>query len=529
MSPGLRTAAALAAAALLVASCGGGEKQQAPRPNVLWIVWDTVRADRLGVYGYDKPTTPFLDEWAKGARVYEDCISPGSWTVPSHASMFTGLLPSEHGAEWDSEVLGDELTTIAELLQGSGYQTFCWTANPHVSKIKNATQGFEVEQHPWDPETIERAKQIFAEKLETFPPESEVRKRGADERQSAWVLKAAGGLADEGLNAWLAQRDESRPYFAFLNYMEAHRPLISPPEFREPFMTPEEVVASYAADIDWISTWSYCFGVTDLDPVRLDLLAKSYDAAIRELDALLRVLLAKLEASGALENTIVVLTSDHGEHLTEHHLLDHQYSVAQVLLRVPLIVHYPARFAPGRDARPVMSMDLFPTLLELAGVESPRIGVGHARSLLDPARSRARISQYTRAFPGPLKQARDKLPDVDVSRHERPLMAIVDRPWKLVEEVGGAARLYDVEKDPYETRDVSGEHPDVLERMRKQLRGVLRSVRTIGSGGAGENSEEMAKFLEALGYVDVEQNDSSATPAEKKPGEAENQEGEPRR
>lgn len=492
--------------AAAISSCGG-DKPAAPRPNVLWIVWDTARADRLGVYGYAKPTTPNLDAWAKNARVYEDCISPGSWTVPSHASMFTGLLPSEHGAEHGAETLDEKLDTIAELLSADGYQTFSWTANPHISRAENATQGFEVQQHPWDKTIEARARAIYESKLATFPADSEQRKRGEREANSAWVLKAAGELAQEGLIEWLGKRDTKRPYFAFLNYMEAHRPLISHRKHREAVMAPDKVDASYNAEIDWNSTWGYCFDLVEVPQHKLELLSGSYDAGIHELDALFGELMRSLEAAGALENTLVVLTSDHGDHLTEHHLLDHQYSVAQVLVRVPLIVMYQPRFAPGRETRPVMSMDLFPTLLELAGVEAPRVGVGHARSLLDPAAKRARITQYTKPFERPLISARKEHPEHDIARFERGQIAIVDRPWKLVAQIGGPLALFDLERDPYETQDVSAQNAEVLERMRKQMLGVLRSIRPVGAAHASERTAEHLQMLADLGYVDVEKED----------------------
>ncbi len=535
----LRLIAFAALCAFGLPACGGGEPA-APRPNVLWIVWDTVRADRLGVYGYQRPTTPNLDAWARDARVYDDCISPGSWTVPSHASMFTGLLPSEHGAEHGSEWLDDKLVTIAELLRDSGYQTFSWTANPHISREENSTQGFETQQHPWDKPVEERAREIYESKLATFPADSEQRRRGERQANSAWVLKAAGELAQEGLSSWLNQRDAKRPYFAFLNYMEAHRPLISARRHREAVMAPEQVEASYNAEIDWNSTWGYCFGLVDVPDESLELLSGSYDAGIHELDSLFGDLMRALEAQGALENTIVVLTADHGDHLSEHHLLDHQYSVAQVLVRVPLIVKYPPRFAPGRESRPVMSMDLFPTLLELAGVEAPRVGVGHARSLLDPAERRARITQYTKPYERPLISTRKLYPNHDISSFERGRVAIVDKPWKLVQHLGGPTELFNLDSDPYETRNVAGENAAVLERMRKQLVGVLKSVRPIGAGVAGERSAEHLRMLAGLGYADVEedsdQNDagsdgaatSGASKRDAEPDDADGNDGAPR-
>jgi arylsulfatase A-like enzyme len=102
------------------------------RPNVLWIMWDTVRADHLALYGYQGGATPNLDRWAADARVFENCLSTSGYTLPSHASMFTGLLPSEHCAHNDHTLLDDSYTTIAELLRSVGYRTYLYSANPHI-------------------------------------------------------------------------------------------------------------------------------------------------------------------------------------------------------------------------------------------------------------------------------------------------------------------------------------------------------------------------------------------------------------
>ena len=134
----------IAAAAISCAS-----SRDAPdRPNVLWVVWDTVRADRTSLYGHDVSTTPHLDQWARGARVFEDAVSAGASTVPSHGSMFTGLLPTEHGVNNTHRVLDDRLTTIAERLGAAGYQTYLFAANPHISSPQNFAQGFDREVQP---------------------------------------------------------------------------------------------------------------------------------------------------------------------------------------------------------------------------------------------------------------------------------------------------------------------------------------------------------------------------------------------
>ena len=207
-------------------------------PNILWILWDTVRADHLSVYGYEKPTTPYLRRWAEQGRVYRNCLSPAPWTVPSHASMFTGLLPSEHGASNDHRWLDSEFTTVAELLRDTGYQTFLWSANPHVSDKCNYDQGFDRAEYPWDPQWRQAAFEAVKGKIPDHDRSSELGEVLAGDKIRGWEIKASGSLAAQALLDWLEQRDRNRPYFAFVNYMEAHRPYIPPETCRRRVMTP---------------------------------------------------------------------------------------------------------------------------------------------------------------------------------------------------------------------------------------------------------------------------------------------------
>lgn len=489
----------VAALALCVLGCSREEA----RPNVLWVVWDTTRADHLSVYGYERKTTPFLEEFAKDARVFEDCQSSSCWTVPSHASMFTGLLPSEHGAMHGAEFLDDKLVTVAEHLRGAGYATYAWAANPHVSRTENFLQGFDVEEHPFDESVRERAIEIFKRKVPESVSTRELSARAEDRGTNPWVIKAAGELGREGFARWLdSAKSAEQPFLAFFNFMEAHRPLIPPRELREALLTPAQVEATYSTEFSWKDTWAYCFGLYEYPPEQLDTLRDVYDAALLELDGLFAGLVAELRARGLDDNTVIIVTADHGENLGEHHLLDHQYGLNQALVRVPLIVRYPARFAPGRDRSPVMSMDLFPTLLELGGVAVPELGVRHAQSLLAPKATRVRVSDYQKPFPKPLAAVRKEYPQLDVSRFESGLISATEAGrWKLVQQLGGPAALYDLQADPRELRDVSGENPEVAQRLREGLGRLLRSVRPIGQPTEGADRDaEHQKMLQSLGY-----------------------------
>ena len=357
----------------VAAVVGCDSSETAERPNILFVVWDTVRADHLSLYGHQRRTTPFLDEWAKGARVYDDCLTVGSTTVPSHASMFTGLLPAEHGTSNERYVLSDKFETLAEKLQGAGYTTYMFSANPFVSRWRqyaSLTQGFDTVEYPWSDQYYPRAVRITLGKVKWYDRSNPLADRiRAGTQLIHWNVKASGELAQHGVKNWLPQQDPNRPFFIFINYMEAHAPLLPADEHRRQMMSPEQIRASYNVDRKFMAVWSYVFGLEHYTPEEIALTAATYDAAILELDGLFQKLIDSLEAGGYLENTIVVLLGDHGDHLGEHHMLDHQFSVYEPLMRIPLVVQYPKRFAPGRDPRPVTNLDLFPTLLELAGLQ----------------------------------------------------------------------------------------------------------------------------------------------------------------
>jgi len=503
--------ALLPSAALLMFLAGCGEEEKVDnRPNVLWVVWDTVRADRLSLYGHEPPTTPYLREFAARARVYEDCMSVSSTTVPSHASMFTGLMPSEHGLDnMERNLLHDDFTTIAELLGRSGYRTYLFAANPFISETYNFDQGFDRAEGPYSSKYAERALEIVRRKVPPQDHSSELRYQIAAGRSMAdkgmdWAIKSTGELAREGVAEWLEDSDAGRPYFIFLNYMEAHRPYIPPEKYRHRFMTPEQVETSYTVDRSWPTMWAYTFGLHEYTPEELKLTAATYDAALAELDDLFRNLLAALEARGLLDNTLVILTADHGEHLGEHHLLDHQYSVYQPLLHVPLLVHYPERFAPGRDRRPVMNLDLFATVLEVAGVDPPGGLPQRGVSLLSPLEERERIAEYPRATTRPFPEVMRRHPGWDPAPWQRSLRALRDGRFKYIAASDGRDELYDLLSDPEEGVNLLRFDETTAAEMAGALNAAVADFHPFltSSTGSATLSEAQRRRLGSLGYID---------------------------
>lgn len=504
--PARRRAFPALALALAAAACAPHGPPDGP--NVLVVLWDTVRADRLGLYGHEAPTTPFLDAWARDARVFEDCTSTANSTMPSHASLFTGLLPSEHGAHNGRPYLDDRFTTLAELVAARGWHTFLWSANPYVSAHHNLAQGFEVEQHPWDAQWRERALAIVRDKLEPEEGSTELPDKLARGEVKSWGLHATGALAGEALGAWLDGLGDGAPWFAFLNYMEAHRPLLPARRYRERFLDADGVARSYRIDRSWETLWRYDFGLHDYPEEDLAVLAATYDAALAELDDLLRELLEGLDAAGRLDDTIVVLTADHGEHLGEHHLLDHQYSLYDELLRVPLVIRVPEelrdRLPPGREPAPVEQFDLRPTLLELLGIDAGRERPLGPRALDAPLPERTRLAEQVAPFPVAIKSIRALEPDWDPTPFERSLRALQVGGTKLIWSSDGRHELYEVGPGHPEREELGAARPELEAAMLALLEELVGGLDTSGDGerALDDLSPEQRDRLGTLGYAE---------------------------
>jgi uncharacterized sulfatase len=231
----------------------------------------------------------------------------------------------------------------------------------------------------------------------------------------------------------------------------------------------------------------------------------TYDAAVAELDHLFEGLIDTLERHGQLENTLVVLTADHGELLGEHHLLNHQYSVLEPLLRVPLVLYHPSLIPPGRDARPVMTLDLFSTLLRLAQVPDANRSV-NSFDLLHPPEKRIRLSEYPAASQTHIGLVRFVDPDFDPTPFYRSLRALRAGTLKYVEASDGNNALYDLAADPDENNNLVSQKPDVAITLEAGLERFVASLEvgteasTKAEDKAVEFDEQTRQRLEALGY-----------------------------
>jgi len=462
----------------------------AEHPNVLLVVLDTVRADHLSCYGYHRQTTANIDRFAEDARVYTNVLSPGCWTLPSHASFFTGLPNSAHGCNWSHPYLGEEFDTLAEQLRGAGYQTAGLSANTIVSPGRSFDQGFDCF---WNP--------------------------SRSVRDYAFVMRLAARLGldrptptapdlHRRLARWFRQDyDATKPFFVFLNYIEPHDPYLPQSHLLE--WASEGTLQKWLRRNQNEAMAEYIWtGQDTLSAQEIAELETLYDEEIAFTDRKVGELLAFLQDTGLYDDMLIIITSDHGEHFGEHHWMGHDSSLYEPLVRVPLIVRYPGALEAGRDDALVQSHDLYPTILEVAGLPWERRPEHNCYSLLAarPSAGRVGVAEYLAPAAGTIARVRRELPVRDFSRFLRSLRALQEGQMKIIRPSVGESELYDLAKDPMETRDLRTERPDVLTALGAALDGWMDSFQHYepppeALAKARETSRKDLDAMRGLGYI----------------------------
>jgi arylsulfatase A-like enzyme len=478
------------------------------RPNILWIVLDTVRADHMSCYGYPRQTTPFLDRLAAESVVYTKAIANANWTVPSHASMFTGLAERQHGASRKHAWLDDKHLTIAELLSDNGYMTASFSNNPHVSVGRNFTQGFQFHPQVFLLTWLDKMSlKVWCEWLGLAPP-------------LPWLEEDLGGEHATAYLAWWLDNDSAsplradKPWLMFFNFMEAHLPYPAPRRYRRMFLDAEQVRRSYAlrrqAYGNLIFAIHYLFnlrGNEAIAPADREVLAGLYDASIRYLDRRIEELFGILDQRGLLDNTAVIITADHGESLGEHGWWEHAYGVYNTVAHVPLIVRYPGGGRPQRLDYPVQPSDLFPTVAALAGVQAPilegRRGRDLARMSQANTAERVVVAEYLTPWLLPVLWAQTNVPGFQKGPVVRQLRGAVWGHYKLIWSSDGRHELYDLRADPLETRNLAEDAPGLVALVQDKLARWVGSVPEYEPTGelVPDLPREVAQQLRALGYI----------------------------
>jgi arylsulfatase A-like enzyme len=431
------------------------QRASAAHPNLLVLLIDTLRADRLGAYGADPSPSPTLDRLASRGLVFEDSISQSSWTMPSVASILTGLHPRSHGTPGmrgvagdvtpETGFLADALVTWPELAQRAGLTTVAVAANPLMSRATNLAQGFEtLVELPWGSTT------------DAWSPASDVNRIFLD-----WVA---------GHRAWR--------FVAYLHYMDPHDPYWPPESMRPPQPPGLRPLVAQGR----VAKATKTKGAPPLTPVEVEYLSKLYTGEVRAWDEQLAALLHGLESAGVLDSTIILVTADHGEEFLEHGRMRHGSHLYEESIRVPLILVGPG-VPVGRRADTAQGIDVLPTIAGILDLTPPAALPG--RDLLATRIGRDVVSET------PSGLTPDGAPTDVVS--------LRTGHWKLIRTMAtGTVELYDLAADPGEhaSNVANGEAKVLADR----LAGWLASARAAPPTGGTDPA--LHDKLRALGYVE---------------------------
>lgn len=420
-----------------------------PSTNLLLVVLGGVRADHVSCYGYSRPTTPFLDEVAHQGVRFPNMISTAPWTLPAHGSLFSGQFPATHGATHEHHFLAPNGMVLPEYLKQHGYRTAAFSANEWVSPETGFGPGF-------DAFFTQRYNSRIASRAVTYG-------RSAGDR----LLRRKDSGArrtNQALREWLDSDD--RPFFAFVHYQEARIPVDPPSPYDEMFVqpgSPASRVTSINQDCD-----RYFAAQERLDEAGLERLAALYDGAVRYVDSRVQEVAASLQERGLWDRTLVVITGDHGESLGERGLLGHRFTLADSLLRVPLILRCPGLVPQGFALEEIaQTCDVLPTILELLGIE---LGEGEVkgRGLLREGRATPSPGfAIAERFRPELGAFHKRFPNVDLPSLDVRQKAIRSAREKFVWHSDEANEYYDLTADPGETRnlvDTDGARADAMRR-----------------------------------------------------------------
>ena len=427
--------------------------------NLIVISVDTLRADHLGCYGYERDTSPAMDAFAARGTLFEDAYTTASWTVPAHASLFTGKFTTSHGARYDPEGplkltsgiegpddwdhyrargLTTAETTLAGLLTDAGWRTGAVVAGPWMKRVFGLGEGFE----HYD-----------------------------DDQVHSVTGRLASEVTDAAL-AWLDQPGDERPFFLFLNYYDPHSPFQAPPPYTFEFMPPQRhTQRGLANNKNWV----------DL-----------YDAELLYTDEHVGRLLDGLRSAGRLEDTLIIVTADHGELFGERGHWGHGEFLSQQELSIPLFIKYPGtEVPPGTSDRPMQQVDVLPLVLERLGLPVPADVQGRFDGADHPL--------VSEVYPLPM------------FAQTGAWRTLVEGSLKYVWSSQGRHALYDLADDPMELNDLSAERPEVLAAMAERLEAYLASLPAPGEAGPEQEvTGEISEALINLGYLEKSESEDPA-------------------
>lgn len=430
-------------------------------PNVVLLILDTVRAASLSAYGYERPTSPTLARLATEGIRFDRALATAPWTLPSHASFFTGRYPHELDVGWDRPLSNKE-PTLAERFSAAGFATGGFAANTfYASYLHGLGRGF----HHYSDYPLSWSEVFGASNLNRRLLALWNRATG-----QYWEIgrKSAVDVNAEFLD-WIDRRPSDRPFFAFLNFFDAHTPYVPPAPYRSMYLSREPPTRSTPPNLDRPPAAEVIAGLRD-----------AYDGAITYLDAQVGELFRQLDRRGLTANTVVVVASDHGEAMGEHGFLHHGSSLFLPELQVPLIIRLPGASLRGCVVKEWVTLrDLPATLLDAARVRAPHTLPG--RSLLRACTPRAEDASQSDASPLLAEnEDREHLPEW-YPASAGALQAIMTGDLHYIRTDRGREVLFDTRSDYEEQNDLAAQpaYAAALDSARRALRDAIREASVV--------------------------------------------------
>ncbi len=507
------------------------------QPDIVLLVLDTQRRDRLSCYGYPLETSPHLDAFAADATRFTAAYAAAQWTIPSHSSMFTGLYPSAHTAVQSSSRLPNSLPTLAERLRDGGYYTAAFCNNPLVGVVNNGLRrGFHSflnyaglltsrpNQAGVHPGLIGRYRQFFkrnlahlVHQLQDSFAHSEVLLRFAFTPlmvplwQTALSFKGNTGRSLQDAARLLIERKQvaaDQPVFTFINLMGVHLPYHPTRTAMERF-APEVLhdkqrlryLHRFNGDIyGWLAPL-----VGEIEPEHKALIDSMYNAEIATQDEHLGRFFGSLRGHGKLDDTLVIVVADHGDHLGEKKLLGHLFSLYNELIHVPLIIRDPhGDLVRGSTAaHPISTRRLYHTVLAAAGLAQPDEYAFSlaARPQADPDRGIV----FAEGIPpdNVVSLIQRRQPHLARERHcELPRRAVIAEHHKLIQTGTLRTELYDLQHDSAEMHNLADAQPARVQRLQQHLRHLHQQPRATAQQIEAESDSLLTRRLRDLGYIE---------------------------
>jgi arylsulfatase A-like enzyme len=463
------------------------------RPNVILVTLDTVRADHLSLYGYERDTSPNLKRFSEQATLYTRAIATSDMTLPSHASIFTGLYAKKHRAHFDpprlllGRPLKDRFHTIAESLSENGYTAMGVVANHgFLSRQFGFHQGFEYYDQRVPVPFLGFTKAYYIRQgirnilIRFFPL-----------RYFEPVYRNAEKINEQVFSLlYRVRQKENRPIFLFVNYMDTHWPYIPPDPFDK--LYPGKIERYTSAH--YVSMQSQVLKLDrKVTQKERSHLVSQYDGEIVYLDAQLGNLFKKIKDLGLYDNSIIIITSDHGEAFGERGFVGHVNSVYQDQIWVPLIIKYPkiSRKAVVHDL--VSLIDLMPTVLDVLNFPIPSNIDGISLLKQSKDKSRPIIAE---SYPGDLRWNLHP-------RFERTECAIFSEPYKFITSTSGKRELYNLSKDPTEKEDLSVSDREISRKLEAEMNQWVNSAEFADTEAASapKFDTDTINRLKSLGYL----------------------------